>query len=42
MHDRYLRRAEESDRPWLLVEGPLDVRLEAAAGAVERILTTSG
>jgi NadR type nicotinamide-nucleotide adenylyltransferase len=38
MHERYLDRARESGRPWLLVEGPLERRLDAAAEAVERVL----
>lgn len=42
MHERYIRRAEESGRPWLLVEGPLEVRLEAAAAAVELVLARAG
>jgi NadR type nicotinamide-nucleotide adenylyltransferase len=39
MHERYLERARESGSRWLLVEGPLAVRLDAAADAVERMLT---
>jgi len=38
MHERYLHRAQESGSPWLLAEGPVDVRLAAAAAAVERVL----
>ncbi len=38
MHERYLQRARVSGSPWLLVEGPLDVRLDAATDAVERLL----
>jgi len=38
MHERYLHRVQESGNPWLLVEGPVDVRLENAAAAVERVL----
>ena len=41
MHGRYLQRAEESGSPWLLVEGPLDVRLDDAAAAVERVSAES-
>ena len=32
MHERYLEHARRSGSPWLLVEGPLDVRIEAVAG----------
>ncbi|HET8741666.1 MAG TPA: ATP-binding protein [Gaiella sp.] len=38
MHERYVQRAHESGSPWLLVEGPREERLEAAAAAVERVL----
>jgi NadR type nicotinamide-nucleotide adenylyltransferase len=38
MHERYVERAEASGSPWLLVEGPVEQRLDAAAGAVERVL----
>ncbi len=38
MQERYLERARTSGRPWLLVEGPLERRLEAAAGAVDELL----
>jgi HTH-type transcriptional regulator, transcriptional repressor of NAD biosynthesis genes len=38
MHERYLRRVQESGSPWLLVEGPLERRLDAAGEAVERVL----
>ena len=38
MHERYLDRVRTSGAPWLLVEGPLEQRLEAAAGAVDRML----
>lgn len=38
MHQRYLARARESGRPWLLAEGPLARRLEEAGEAVERVL----
>ena len=38
MHERYLEHARESGSPWLLVEGPLDVRIEAVADAVDSLL----
>jgi HTH-type transcriptional repressor of NAD biosynthesis genes len=38
MHERYLARARESSRPWLLAEGPLARRLEEVAEAVEHVL----
>jgi NadR type nicotinamide-nucleotide adenylyltransferase len=38
MHERYLGRVRESGSPWLLVEGSRDVRLDAAAAVVERLL----
>jgi HTH-type transcriptional repressor of NAD biosynthesis genes len=38
MHHRYVDRARTSGRPWLLVEGSPEVRLEAAAAEVERLL----
>ena len=38
MHERYLERVRGSGTPWLLVEGPLEGRLDAAAAAVERVL----
>jgi HTH-type transcriptional repressor of NAD biosynthesis genes len=38
MHERYLRHVQESGSPWLLLEGPVDARLDAAAAAVERVL----
>ena len=41
MHERYLARAETSGRPWLLVEGPLAQRLEAASAAVDRVLAVA-
>jgi HTH-type transcriptional repressor of NAD biosynthesis genes len=41
MQERYLRRAEESQAPWLLVSGPLDERVRAASQAVERLLTAA-
>jgi NadR type nicotinamide-nucleotide adenylyltransferase len=38
MHERYLEHARDSGSPWLLAEGPLDVRVETAAGAVDSLL----
>jgi len=38
MHERYLERVRESGSTWLLVEGPLEERLDTAAEAVERVL----
>ena len=38
MHDRYVERARRSGSPWLLVVGPPEVRLAAAAAEVERLL----
>ena len=38
MHERYLRHVRGSGRPWLLVEGPLERRLDAAAHRVEQML----
>jgi NadR type nicotinamide-nucleotide adenylyltransferase len=38
MHERYVERARESGRPWLLVEGSPEGRLGAAAKAVEQML----
>ena len=38
MHERYLERVRRSGSPWLLVEGPPEERLTAAADAVERLL----
>ena len=38
MHARYLERVRASGSPWLLVEGPPETRLAAAAEAVARIL----
>ena len=38
MHERYLARARESGRPWLLAEGPLARRLEEVGEAVGRVL----
>jgi hypothetical protein len=37
-HESVTARGRESGSPWLLVEGPRDVRLEAAAAAVRRML----
>jgi HTH-type transcriptional regulator, transcriptional repressor of NAD biosynthesis genes len=42
MHHRYVRRARESGSPWLLVEGPLDLRLDAAAVQVSGLLDDAG
>lgn len=39
MHDRLLAQARESGSPWLLLEGPLDVRLAAAREAVDVLLS---
>jgi HTH-type transcriptional regulator, transcriptional repressor of NAD biosynthesis genes len=41
MHERYLERARGSGSPWLLAEGPLDVRVEVAAEQVYRALGTA-
>ena len=38
MHERYLEHARRSESPWLLVEWPLDVRIEAVADAVDSLL----
>jgi len=38
MHDRLLAHARESGSPWLLLEGPHDVRLTAAHDAIDRLL----
>lgn len=38
MHERYLERARTSGRPWLLVEGALERRIEQVAGAVDGLL----
>lgn len=38
MQERYLERARTSGHPWLLVEGPLERRVEIAAGAVGELL----
>jgi NadR type nicotinamide-nucleotide adenylyltransferase len=37
MQERLLEHARDSGSPWLLVEGPHDARLAAAAEAVERL-----
>ena len=37
MHERCLRRARDSGRPWLLAEGSVARRLDAVAEAVERL-----
>jgi len=39
MHERYVEHARASGGPWLLVEGPLERRIGAAAGAVEELLS---
>jgi len=38
MHERYLEHARTGGRPWLLVEGPREVRLAAARVAVDAVL----
>ena len=38
MHERYLERARTSGSPWLLLEGPVDVRVAAARVAVDRLV----
>jgi NadR type nicotinamide-nucleotide adenylyltransferase len=38
MQERYLRRVRDSGRPWLLAEGSVARRLDAAAEAVEQVL----
>ena len=38
MHERYVERARESGRPWVLAEGGRDERLGAVAPAVDRLL----
>jgi NadR type nicotinamide-nucleotide adenylyltransferase len=38
MHERFLERARDSGRPWLLVEGSPDARLAAATEAVRSLL----
>ena len=39
MHDRLLSHARDSGSPWLLLEGPPDVRLAAAREAVDSLLS---
>ena len=39
MHDRLLAHACESGSPWLLLEGPIDVRLAFARDAVDLLLS---
>jgi NadR type nicotinamide-nucleotide adenylyltransferase len=41
MHERYLERARTSGSPWLLVVGPVDVRIAAARAAVDALGTAS-
>jgi HTH-type transcriptional repressor of NAD biosynthesis genes len=38
MQERYLQRARTSGHRWLVVEGPLEQRVEDAAGAVDEVL----
>jgi NadR type nicotinamide-nucleotide adenylyltransferase len=38
MQERYVERARTSGRPWLVVEGPLERRIEDAADAVDEVL----
>ena len=38
MHERYVEHARASGSPWVLVEGPLDGRLEAVAEALDPLL----
>jgi NadR type nicotinamide-nucleotide adenylyltransferase len=38
MQERYLERARTSGRRWLVVEGPLERRVEEAAAAVDEVL----
>jgi NadR type nicotinamide-nucleotide adenylyltransferase len=42
MQERYLERVRASGRPWLVVEGPLERRVENAAGAVDELLGGGG
>jgi len=37
MQERLVEHARDSGSPWLVVEGPHEVRLEAAAAAIERL-----
>jgi NadR type nicotinamide-nucleotide adenylyltransferase len=39
MHERLLDHARESGSPWLLLEGPLDVRLAASRTAVDALVS---
>ena len=39
MHERYLDHARASARAWLLVDGPLERRIAAAANAVDELLS---
>ena len=38
MHDQYVARAQESGAPWLLVEGPVEDRLQASRAAIDALL----
>ncbi|MGL6279157.1 MAG: AAA family ATPase [Gaiella sp.] len=38
MHERYVQQAGDEGRPWRLVEGPHEARLEAARAAVDELL----
>lgn len=42
MHGRYLERARESGRPWLLAEGPLHRRIASVAPVVDALLAGDG
>jgi NadR type nicotinamide-nucleotide adenylyltransferase len=42
MQERYLERARTSGRRWLVVEGPLERRVEDAVGAVDEVLAARG
>ena len=42
MQERYLERARTSGRRWLVVEGPLERRVEDAARAVDEVLAVGG
>jgi HTH-type transcriptional repressor of NAD biosynthesis genes len=42
MQERYLERARTSGRRWLVVEGPLERRVEDAVGAVDEVLAAGG
>ncbi len=39
MHERLIEHARESGSPWLLLEGPVDVRLSVAGKAVDVLLS---